>query len=71
MHMSQLDEVERLKASIKEREDAWRIKFEKEDEESLKREQALINGYKAEIANLKSQVSRSLKGQGKLYSGYQ
>lgn len=51
-----LDEVEKLRNSFKEKEESWRIKFEKEEGESLKREQALINGYKAEISNLKSQV---------------
>lgn len=51
-----LDEVEKLRTSLKEKEESWRIKFEKEEGESLKREQALINGYKAEISNLKSQV---------------
>jgi hypothetical protein len=35
----------------------WKHKFAREEEESFKREQALINGYKAEINNLKTQVS--------------
>lgn len=57
-----LDEVEKLTTSLKEKEESWRIKFEKEEGESLKREQALINGYKAEISNLKSQVGHHSYG---------
>lgn len=51
-----LDEVEKLIIFLKEKEELWRIKFEKEEGESLKREQVFINGYKVEIFNFKSQV---------------
>lgn len=51
-----LDEVEKLIIFLMEKEELWRIKFEKEEGESLKREQVFINGYKVEIFNFKSQV---------------
>ncbi|KAK3583753.1 hypothetical protein CHS0354_022786 [Potamilus streckersoni] len=36
--------------------ETWKHKFQLEEEESSKSEQALINGYKMEIANYKSQI---------------
>lgn len=60
LFMSLPVEVNTLKTCLTEKEDSWKMKLEKEEEESLKREQALINGYKAEIANLKNQVIKTV-----------
>lgn len=51
--------VKFLEDLVKERENelnTWKRKCEREEEESFKKEQALIHGYKAEIATLKQQV---------------
>ncbi|VDH94739.1 kinesin family member 20 [Mytilus galloprovincialis] len=48
-----------LEETLKQKDEeitGWKNKFAREEDESFKREHALINGYKAEISNLKTQI---------------
>ncbi|XP_071144826.1 kinesin-like protein KIF20B isoform X2 [Mytilus edulis] len=59
-----------LEETLKQKDEeitGWKNKFAREEDESFKREHALINGYKAEISNLKTQIHQ-LKAERKLMS---
>ncbi|XP_052081873.1 kinesin-like protein KIF20B isoform X2 [Mytilus californianus] len=59
-----------LEETLKQKDEeitGWKNKFAREEDESFKREHALINGYKAEINNLKTQIHQ-LKAERKMMS---